>query len=142
MPLKKKNKRSSVKYPALQPNLNLKTRQELIDYDYVNKLSESEKAWLNKFTEEYVGASLDRVNFDNNIHNTKKLKQDCDRRNNKRKEDAYTLSKVSNMLFSVEDAKIEMRRQEELLEEFEDLEHTNNNTNSTSDTSTDESDDL
>ena len=142
MAKKKKNKRNSTKYPALEPKLNLKTRQELIDYDYVSKLSESEKAWLNKFTEEYVITNLDRVDLENNLHNTKKLKQDCDRRNNQRKQDAYTLSKVSNMLFGIEDAMIEMRRQEELLEQFEELDYSHNNANSTTDPDTDPSDDL
>ncbi len=142
MAKKKKNKRNSTKYPALEPKLNLKTRQELIDYDYVSKLNEEEKAWLNKFTEEYVITNLDRVNLDNNIHNTKKLKQDCDRRNNQRKQDAYTLSKVSNMLFGIEDAMIEMRRQEELLEKFEELDQADRHSHNPTDSDTDGSDDL
>ena len=59
----KKGKRARTKNPALRPELNLRTRYELIDYDYVTKLSEEDKAWLNKFTEEYVNANLNREDF-------------------------------------------------------------------------------
>lgn len=96
-PLKIK-KRDTEQYPALKKNLNLKSRQDEIDVDYLNKLSEKEKEWLNKFNEEYVNASLDRQNFDNNIHNTLELKQSCDRRNNERKECLYTREKAKDNL--------------------------------------------
>lgn len=82
--LKKTSRRKKNKYPALNPGLNLKTRTDLIDYDYVDKLSPKEKAWLNKFTEEYVNASVDPKNLKKNLHNTKELKKDCYDRNNAR----------------------------------------------------------
>jgi hypothetical protein len=91
----KKNKRSKTKYPALKPELNLKTRYELIDYDYLNKLSEEEKEWLNKFTEENINASLNTQNIEENFHNTDELKKDCYRRNNARNRDVLTRAKAS-----------------------------------------------
>lgn len=90
-----KSKRAKAKYPALKPELNLKTRYELIDYDYIGKLNEEEKKWLNQFTEEYVNASLDSENVENNFHNTQELKRDCYRRNNARNRDILTRAKAS-----------------------------------------------
>lgn len=70
MPVKKKIKRNQTKYPALDKTFNLKTRSDLYDYDYINgyhdeetgvtirALTESEKEYLNKFTEEYVNAGF------------------------------------------------------------------------------------
>ncbi len=91
---KKITRRSQEKYPALIPHLNLKTRFELIDYDYVDELSEEEKEWLNKFTEEYVNANLDSKNLKKNLHKSKKLKKDCYDRNNSRNRDILTRAKA------------------------------------------------
>lgn len=89
-----KNKRSKSKYAALDPSLNLKTRTDLIDYDYVGKLSDKEKAWLNKFTQEYVNAgNLSKENRP--LHRTKALKKDCYDRNNARNRCQYTRQKAS-----------------------------------------------
>ena len=46
-------KRDKDPYPALNPGLNLKTRHEEIEIDYLHKLSPEEAKWLNKFNEEY-----------------------------------------------------------------------------------------
>lgn len=69
---KKQTKRNRNKYPSLQPELNLKTRYELLDYDYANNLPETwtdpktgkkynPKQWLNDFTEEYVSTSFNKA---------------------------------------------------------------------------------
>jgi len=99
--MKKKTKRSSTKYPALNKSLNLKIRSELIDFDYVDKLSEEEKAWLNKFSEEYTNASF-KKNKDGsfsrkNLHKGS-LRNDCYNRNNWRNNDVYGVSKANDML--------------------------------------------
>jgi len=39
----------------LNPNHQTKPRQSFIDYDYVNKLSKKDRAFLSKFTDEYYG---------------------------------------------------------------------------------------
>lgn len=68
---KKVNKRNKNKYPGLQPELNLKTRTELVDFDYINTLPETwidpktgksynPKQWLNDFNEEYVSAAFNK----------------------------------------------------------------------------------
>lgn len=91
---KPQTKRSKEKYPALKPHLNLKSRYDLIDYDYVDQLSDEEKEWLNKFTEEYVNANLDSKNSKKNLHKSKKLKKDCYDRNNSRNRDILTRAKA------------------------------------------------
>lgn len=91
---KKKTRRNSQKYPTLNPGYNLKSRAELLEIDYANQLSEDEKAWLNKFNEEYVNDTLDRKNRRKNLHKTKKLIKDCDDRNNARKRDILTQMKA------------------------------------------------
>lgn len=58
--MKKKNRRNSTKYPALKPEFNLKTRSDVLDYDYLDKLSQKELEWLNQFTEEYTNARFDK----------------------------------------------------------------------------------
>jgi hypothetical protein len=53
---KRGNLRSRVKNPALLTHYNLKIRIPEIDYDYVHKLSDKDKAWLNEFTEGWINA--------------------------------------------------------------------------------------
>lgn len=92
----KETKRSRSKYPALKPELNLKTRHDLIaDYDYLKKLSSEEKEWLNKFTKEYVNAEINTKQPRKNLHRNKSLKKDCYDRNNARNRCIYTRSKAS-----------------------------------------------
>jgi hypothetical protein len=101
---KKKTKRSRVKYSALDPTVNLKTRYELIaDYDYLDKLNDQEKAWLNKFTKEYVNADLDTKKAGKNLHRTKSLRKDCYDRNNARNRCVWTKCKASGNFASLED---------------------------------------
>lgn len=73
-----------------------------MDYDYLNKLNEEELEWLNKFTEEYVHASLDTKKPKKNLHKNKKLRIDCYNRNNSRNRDVLTRGKVMNKLDTVD----------------------------------------
>ena len=68
--MKKKNKKKKT-FHALNPYANPKVRREFIDVDYVDKLSDKEKEWLNKFMDEYNGANLDFENPRKNLHKTK-----------------------------------------------------------------------
>lgn len=99
----KKTRRNQNKFPALKPNLNLKSRVELIDYDYIDKLSDKEKSWLNRFTEEYINADLDTKNLKKNLHNTKELKKDCQDRNNARNRDILTREKARGFVVYLEE---------------------------------------
>lgn len=116
MKKKKQTKRSREKYPALKPEVNLKTRYELIDYDYLNKLNDNEKAWLNKFTEEYTNASLDTKNPRKNLHKTKKLRKDCYDRNNARNRCILTKANATGMVESYDNVKIEIEYEENLID--------------------------
>lgn len=98
---KKNNRRSRAKYPALDPLLNLKTRIDLIDYDYVNKLDEKNKAWLNDFTEEYTNANLKHKG--KKFHRNKSLKKDCYDRNNARNRDILTKLKAAGQIEYLEE---------------------------------------
>jgi hypothetical protein len=98
----KKTRRSKTKYAALDPKVNLKIRTELLDYDYLSQLNEEELEWLNKFTEEYVHASLNTKNPRKNLHRTKKMRIDCYNRNNSRNRDVLTRNKMLNKLDGVD----------------------------------------
>lgn len=102
--MEKKTKRAKVKYPALDPTVNLKTRYELIsDYDYLDQLTEQEKAWLNKFTKEYVNADLDTKRKSKNLHRSDRLRKDCYDRNNARNRCVWTKCKASGKFVSIDE---------------------------------------
>jgi len=101
--MKKKNKRSNTKYPALDPALNLKTRTDLLDYDYVDQLSEKDKEWLNRFTEEYTHARFDHRG--KKIQKSKEHIKDAYDRNNSRNRDILTRVRASGKLKDMENVK-------------------------------------
>jgi hypothetical protein len=55
---KKQSARKRAKYPALNPRYMPKVRQEYMDIDYIDKLSDEELKWLNKFMDEELNASF------------------------------------------------------------------------------------
>lgn len=124
----KKTKRTTTKYPNLDPSLNLKSRQELIDFDYIDKLNEEEKKWLNQFVDEYINASFKRGR--KRIHRPKKLvivlksgkkrikdqaKVDAYKRNNDRNRDLYTRAKITGLMQNIDDLIIKTESVEDKL---------------------------
>jgi hypothetical protein len=103
---KNNTKRSRAKYPNLKPELNLKTRFELLDMDYIDKLNDSEKEWLNKVMGEYVGASFDKDNR-KNIQKSKEHKKDSYDRNNARNRCILTRAKATGIVDYIEEMKPE-----------------------------------
>lgn len=117
MKKKPKTKRQKNNYPALFPNLNLKSRYENIDYDYINKLSDKEKDWLNRFTEEYTNANFNhegkRIHkpkiVEKIVKSTKKIKEidlaktESYDRNNTRNSDILTRQKASSQIVYLEE---------------------------------------
>ena len=105
---KKKTKRSREKYPNLKPELNLKTRYESVDQDYIDKLSPKEKEWLNKFMGEYVGASFSKNNEDN-IQKSAAHKKESYDRNNARNRCVLTRAKATGVVDYLDDLKPDRR---------------------------------
>jgi hypothetical protein len=77
---KRKLRRNQVKHPALNSKYNSRILSEKIDYDYLDQLSEEEKDWLAKFTEEYHKASYKHDETD--IQDYETYGKDSNDRNN------------------------------------------------------------
>ena len=73
-----------------------KIKQELFDYDYLDKLDPKEAAWLSKFNEEYIGANLNHKG--KKLHTKKAQRRDCFGRNNARNRDIYAIKRATGML--------------------------------------------
>ncbi len=95
---KRSTKRSNEKYPALNPGVNLRMRAELIDYDYLDKLSPKELQWLNDFTEEEVNAAVNPNPKKNRFNKTAESVKECYDRNNSRNRDVVTRQKAGKRL--------------------------------------------
>lgn len=96
---KAKNRRAAEKYPALRRELNLKTRYDLIDYDYLDKLSPEELDWLNRFTSEWANADF---RHKKKLHRSKKKQREMYNANNARNRCIMTRAKASGMLSSID----------------------------------------
>jgi len=128
---KKNNLRARTKNPGLKPHLNLRSRQDLLEIDYLDKLNDKEKDWLNRFNEEYVGANFKHEG--KILHKTKKLKKDCYDRNNSRNRDILTKIKASGEkleeLTNYTEADLDPIDKLILLEKFNNLDSPTNGTN-------------
>jgi len=99
---KKQSRRSKQQYPDLDPKYNLKTRADLLDQDYLNKLSPKELAWLNRFNKEEISASFDKERPSRNLNKSKKSHKRCYDNNNARNRDILTREKAANRLIDYE----------------------------------------
>jgi hypothetical protein len=94
--------RNKVKHPGLKKQYNSRIKQEYLDCDYVNQLSEEEKDFLSDFNEEYYGANLDYKDLENNrFHKTQADKKACTDRNNARNRCLYGNVKASGRTVDV-----------------------------------------
>lgn len=100
--IKSPTRRSRYKYPALEKTVNLKTRQEEIDdiKSYFNKLSPSEKEWINRYAEEEIHANL--THDGPKLNKSKKDKKRIYNKNNARNRCIYTKEKAKGTLDYVE----------------------------------------
>ena len=100
-PKKKIRKWDTVKLNGLAKNLFSKIKQEYWDYDYIEQLSDKEKAWLNEFVLEYLGANLDnKSNPERRIfHNKKKAwRKNCFDMNNSRNRDILSVMRAQGLI--------------------------------------------
>lgn len=97
----KKNVRLKSLDKAYQP----RTRKELIDYDYIDKLSPEEKELIAQFTDEYYGGAVGKTKTGRikagHIHNTKALAKDCYDRNNRQNNDVLGVSKANSLVSEI-----------------------------------------
>lgn len=89
------SRRSNSKYPALDPNLNLRVRRSYIEADYIDgvrnssgeevirPLTDQEKEWLNKFYKETIVTSFkkDGSDFYDDVEDQRSLYRDNNKRN-------------------------------------------------------------
>lgn len=99
---KPRTKRSKTKYPNLDPKLNLKIRQELFDCDYLDKLNDKEKAFLDKFNNESINASFNK-NPRKNLHKSKEQRKACYDANNARNRDILSRAQAQGKALYLED---------------------------------------
>jgi hypothetical protein len=101
---KKKNKRASIKYPALNASVNLKTRYEEIEdlESYAHTLSEEDKAWLNSYSEEEICANFNHKGPKLNDQSDPKVRSRIYGRNNQRNRCVYTKELAQGTLNSLE----------------------------------------
>lgn len=108
------NRRSRVKYSALDPTYNLKTRADEINdiREYAKTIPDDMvdpksgklvKEWLNSFAEEHINANFKHKGV--KIMKKVKEKRERYRANNRRNQDIYTKEKAQGKLNYIEDAK-------------------------------------
>lgn len=115
--------REKTEYSAVKLNVNLKSRAEDIKdvASYFNELSDKDKAWMNKFMEEYNNASF-KKNNEQNLMKTDQEKRDSYNRNNARNRDIYNRLKMNNDLVYIED----LNNQEKRIKQQKEQEFDNN----------------
>lgn len=77
-----------------------KNKRDLVGIDYMGKLNEVEKAFLNKFNREFIEGNC---SHENPLHNTQELKRDCYGRNNARNRDLLSIKKASGMVVDIDE---------------------------------------
>ncbi len=99
-------RKRNVRFESLNKAYNTKVRRELLDADYLSKLSKEELSWYAQFTDEYVGGAVhknpDGSIIEGHIHNTPELAKKCYDDNNRRNSDLYGVNKANNLMFSID----------------------------------------
>ena len=107
-----KKGRSGMKYPALDPKVNLKSRYEEIEdlFSYKDRLNDEEKAWLNSFSEEEICANFNHKGVKLNDQSDAKVRSRIYNRNNERNRCIHTIQKAQGALNYLDDLDIDKER--------------------------------
>jgi len=77
-----------------------KNKRWLLDCDYLDQLSEDERAWLDKFQREYYDGAIKKGDSEA-LHHDDELRKDCYRRNNARNRDLYAIKQSVGCLHEI-----------------------------------------
>lgn len=98
--------KSKVRMESLDPNKAPRVRKELLDADYLDKLSPEELKWYAQFTDEWVGGAVHKTKAGKvragYLHNTQELAKTVYDANNKRNNDVLTVSKANSLLRNID----------------------------------------
>lgn len=121
MTKKTKTRRNQLKYPALSPEHNLKTRYEEIQdvASYAHTLPPEAKEWLNSFIEEEVCANFKHNGIKLNDESDPETRSRIYGRNNQRNRCIYTREAAQNLLVNSDDIDFDNERGLEDEEQFE-----------------------
>ena len=102
--MQKRRKKENKNLKTLQKKSTKLIRQEYLDYDYLDKLSQEELEWLADFNAEYLNANVGKQSEakKNRFHTTPELVKDCTDRNNHRNACIYGRAKAHNNLIELD----------------------------------------
>lgn len=95
-------KKKSKKRYGISGRTQKKIRKDLFDQDYLDKLSNKELDWLDKFNREFNQADFESPGRPH--HRTKADRKICYDRNNARNRDSYSRAKARDALEGIDDA--------------------------------------
>jgi len=103
---KSKSNYNKQKYASFNVKYQVGVRKELLsDIDYIDKLSDEDKDWLNRYLQETVVANFNHGG--ESIIKDQKLRREIYKENNKRNSDVYSLGKSKGSLFYNKEAESE-----------------------------------
>lgn len=98
--------RDKIKYPSFDIKRAVVNRREELEVDYLDKLNEDEKKFLNQFQEEWVMANFGKVNNPDDkaklLDKSEKHRKECYNRNNYRNRDILINAKVRGLINRVD----------------------------------------
>jgi len=92
----KKHRYQRQKFPALNVAYQVANRRELLDMDYIDKLNDKEKEWLDRFLQETVITNFNHGG--KNLIKDKETRRELYRDNNRRNSDVMSKLKTEGRL--------------------------------------------